>query len=180
MSSGTAGKANKTVYLVLGLLLVAVAVLAFVNRGDAELRRALTENREFLIRINGEYAETVGLQTLLDLSPQEFTTLLATSITAPRDVKLRGVELRLLLEALEIDVTNVSHIVVSGLDSYYSPLSPAEVQREESIYVCFSMDGELLKPQDEGGYGPFLMVIRGSRFAQRWCKYVEAIDIIHS
>ena len=179
-SSKAAGKANKTVYLVLVLLLVAVAVLAYMNRGDAELRRALTENREFLIRIDGEYAATVGLQELLDLGPKEFTTSLATSITAPRDVTLRGIELRQLLEAKDIDLTIASHFVVSGLDAYYSPLSLSEVLEEELIYICFSMDGELLKPQDEGGYGPFMMVIHGSRFAQRWCKYVEAVDIINS
>jgi hypothetical protein len=42
------------------------------------------------------------------------------------------------------------------------------------------MDGEILKTQSDGGYGPFMMVIRGSRFAQRWCKYVEAVDVISS
>jgi len=179
MSSRTVGKANKTVYIVLCLLLVVVAALAYMNRGDAELRRALTENREFLIRIDGEHAATVGLQELLDLGPKEFTTSLATSISAPRDVTLRGIELRLLLESIDVDLAHASHFVVSGLDAYYSPLSLSEVL-EELIYICFSMDGELLKSQDEGGYGPFLMVIHGSRFAQRWCKYVEAVDIINS
>ena len=173
-------KANKLVYLTLGLLFAAVAVLALINRGDSELRRALAENRQFLIRIDGEYAATAGLQTLLDLDPEEFTTPLDTSITAPRDVVLRGVELRLLLEAMEIDMDGISHVVVSGLDGYYSPLSLPEVLQDDLIYICFSMEGELLKSQDEGGFGPFLMVTRGSRFAQRWCKYVEAVDVISS
>ena len=173
-------KANKTVYLILGLLLVAVAALAFLNRGDAELRRALAENREFEIRIDGEYAATVGLQTLLDMDPQEFTTSLATSIAAPHNVTLRGVELRRLLEATGIETTKASHIVVSGIDGYYSPLSLPEVLQEGLIYICFSMDGDLLKSQNEGGYGPYLMVIKGSLFAQRWCKYIEAVDIINS
>jgi len=173
-------KANKLVYISLAVLLVAVAVLAFLNRGDAELRRALRENREFHIRIDGNYAATVGLQTLIDIGPQEFTTSLATSISAPRDVTLRGIELRLLLETLEIDTSQASHFVVSGLDGHYSPLTRAEVEREGLIYICFSMDGEMLKAQNEGGFGPYLMVIRGALFAQRWCKYVEAVDVINS
>jgi DMSO/TMAO reductase YedYZ molybdopterin-dependent catalytic subunit len=173
-------KANKLVYLILMLLLVAVGVLAFFNRGDVELRRALAENREFQIRINGGHAATVGLQTLLDLDPQEFTTPFATSITASRSATMRGVELRVLLESLEIDTANASHFVVSALDGHYSPLTHFEVKQEELIYICFAMDGEMLKPQNEGGFGPFLMVIRGTRFAQRWCKYVEAVDIITS
>jgi len=174
---GSVKEANRTIYIILGLLFVAVLVLAILNRGDSELRRALEENREFQIRIEGEPAASVSLNALLDLDPQEFTTSLATSITAPRDVTLKGVELRLLLEAIGIDTTGAERYIISGLDRYYSPLTSAEVNREGLIYICFYMNGEVLKTQSEGGYGPFLMVIRGSRFAQRWCKYVEAIDI---
>ena len=170
---------NKLVYLVLGLLLVALAVLVYMNRGDAELRRALEENREFQIRINGEHVATVSLQTLLELNPQEFTSSFATSIAATRNITLRGVELHRLLDSMEIDTSKASHIIVSGLDGYHSPLTRAEVAQDELIYICFTMDGDLLKPQSEGGFGPFLMVIRNSRFAQRWCKYVEAIDVVN-
>jgi len=142
------------------------------------MRRALEENREFQIRVDGEYAATASLQTLLDLNPVEFKTTLATSVSAPREVTLRGVELRALLTALDIDTANADHYVISGLDSYYSPLTRAEVEQDGLIYVCFAMDGEVLKPRSDGGDGPFLMVIRGSRFAQRWCKYVEAVDVV--
>jgi len=166
------------VYIVLGLLLVAVAVFALLNRGDRELKRALEEKREFIILVDGEPAAAVGLQTLLDLDPQEFTTSIATSIAAPRETTLRGVELRLLLEALGINISESVSVLISGLDGYYSPLTREEVGSEKLVYVCFSMDGEILKTQSEGGYGPFLMVIRGTRFAQRWCKYVEAIDVL--
>ena len=171
-------KADKIVYLVLFLLLIAVAVLTLINRGDKVLRDALRDNREFLVRVNGEYAATVTMKELIGLGPEEFTTNFATSISAPREAAFRGVELRLLLDLLDIDTDGASHIVVSGLDSYYSPLSAAEARQEGKIYVCFSMDGEALKTQGEGGYGPFLMVIRDTPFAMRWCKYVEAIDVI--
>jgi len=171
-------KANRIVYLVLALLFIVVAVLAILNRGDGALKRALEENREFQIRIDGEHKATIGLQALLDLDPQEFTTSFATSIAAPRDAVFRGVELRLVLESLGIDASDVSHYVVSGLDSYYSPLSGDEVAREGAVYICYSMDGEIMKTQGEGSVGPYMMVIRDSRFAQRWCKYVEAVDLI--
>ena len=170
--------ANKAVYIILALLFAAVAILSLFNRGDRALQRALEENREFQIRVNGEYAAVVSLRTLLDLDPQEFSTSLATSIAAPRETALQGVEMRFLLESLEIDISEASYITVTGLDGYYSVLTRDEVESKETIYVCFSMDGEILNTRSEGGYGPFMMVIRGSRFAQRWCKYLEAVDII--
>ena len=93
---------------------------------------------------------------------------------------MRGVELRILIESLGIDITQAEHFVVSGLDGYFSPLTRTEILQEDLIYICYMMDGELLKPQDEGGFGPYFMVVRGTRFAQRWCKYVEAVDMINS
>ena len=171
-------RSNKAVYITLGILLVFVAILAFFNRRDPELRRALEENREFHILINGEFAAAVSLQVLLELDPQEFTTTFSTSISAPRETVLKGVELRLLLESLGIDTSNAGRYIVSGLDAYYSPLTSAEVEQEDTVYICYSMDGEILKKQSEGGFGPFLMIIRGESFAQRWCKYVESVDII--
>ena len=171
------GKANMLVYISLGALLVVVVVLAMLNRGDADLRRALEENREFRVCVNGALAETVDLQALLDMQPQEFTTSLATSIAAPRETTLRGVELRFVLEALDIGISGATSVVVTGLDGYHSALTLEEVESAGTIYICFSMDGEILKTQGEGGYGPFMMVIRGSRFAQRWCKYLETVDV---
>jgi DMSO/TMAO reductase YedYZ molybdopterin-dependent catalytic subunit len=148
-----------------------------MNRGDVELKQALAQNRQFQVRLEGETVATVDLQYLLNLQPQEFTTTLATSISKPRQVVLQGVELRELLAALEIDTAQASYFVFSGLDGYYSPLTRAEVEKEQYIYICLAMDGEILQAQNEGGCGPFMMVIRGARFAQRWCKYVEAVDI---
>ena len=173
-------RSNVIVYLVLFALFAAGFLLAFFNRGDAELRRALEENREFLILVDGGTVATVNLQMLLDLDPQEFTTTYSTSISAPRETALKGVELRLLLESLDIDILNAASYVISGLDSYYSPLTREEVDAEGVVYICYSMDGQILKTQSEGGFGPFMMVIRGSAFAQRWCKYVEAVDIRQS
>jgi len=170
--------ADRLVYLTLALLLAAVAVFAYLNMGDAELRRALEENREFRVMVDGVLLATISLQTLVDLDPKEFTTTYATSVSAARETTLRGVELRVILELLNIDISNASRILISGLDSYYSPISVAEARKEDTVYICFSMDGEIMKPRSEGGVGPFMMVIRGSIFAQRWCKYVEAVDVI--
>ena len=171
------GKADKAVYITLVLLLAAVAVLAFFNSGDRELKRALEEKREFLVCLDGECVAIVDLQTVLDLDQQEFTTSFATSVAAQRDSVMRGVELRALLKALDIDLSLASRVTVSGLDGYYSPLTREEVEREGTVYICYSMDGKILAPQSKGGYGPFMMVIRNSRFAQRWCNYLGEVRV---
>jgi DMSO/TMAO reductase YedYZ molybdopterin-dependent catalytic subunit len=170
-------KSNRIIFIITGALVVAVAVLAFLNRGDAELRRALQENRQFLLQVDGETVAVVGLQDILDLQPVEFTTRLATSATLPREASFRGVELRHIYALFDVDVSGASLYVVRGLDGFASPLTAEEVASEGLVYLCIAMDGELLKNRSEGGWGPFLMVIRGAAFAQRWCKYVGEIDV---
>ncbi|MCL1827876.1 MAG: hypothetical protein FWG32_00105 [Oscillospiraceae bacterium] len=169
--------ANKAVYLTLGLLLIAVSVLAALNRGDAGLKRALEENREFLILTDGEPAVTVGLSDLLDLQPREFSAVMSSSMTSPREVIFKGVELRLILAGLDIDAADAAYIVVTGLDGYVTPLTPEEVYKPENVFMCFETDGEIMKTLGEGGFGPFMLVLPNERFAQRWCKYAETVDI---
>ncbi|MCL2125758.1 MAG: molybdopterin-dependent oxidoreductase [Oscillospiraceae bacterium] len=171
-------KPNIVIYAVLFMLLAATALLAYLNRGDAELRKALEENSEFEVRVGGELVATIGLQMLVDSDPQEFVAAYATSSTSPRDARFKGVELRLVLDALDVDVDKAERIGVTGLDSYYSPLSKEEVESVDNVYICYEMDGDVLKPQGEGGIGPFLLVIRSESYAQRWCKYVTTIDVI--
>jgi DMSO/TMAO reductase YedYZ molybdopterin-dependent catalytic subunit len=159
-------------------LVVVAMAMARQSQFDPEHRRLLEENRQFIIRMNGEIIATVGYQDLMDLQIEEFTTTMTTSISPPRQVKLVGVELRYVLEALEIDRSEAKRFVFLGHDGYISHVRPAEVDKPGVIYLCLSMDGKVLKNQQEGGFGPFLMVIRGAPFAQRWCKYVESIEIV--
>ena len=169
-------RGNRVILITVCGLLMAIAVLALLNHGDASLKSALQENREFLLKMEGEIVAAVSLQNIVDMQPVEFTTRLATSINAPREVSLSGVELRLIYETLGIDISGASLFAVRGLDSYFSPLSLAEVSAAEKVYICIAMDGEILQNKTSGGWGPFLLVIKGELFAQRWCKYVEEIN----
>ncbi|MCL1816055.1 MAG: hypothetical protein FWG43_00450 [Clostridiales bacterium] len=169
-------RGNRVIFISIGILIAAIMVLTLLNRTDAVLFRALQENREFLLKLDGETVAIVSLRDIMDMQPVEFTTRLATSITKPREARLRGVELRLIYEALDIDVSAASLFAIRGLDNYFSPLTFMEVETADKVYICFSMDGEILQALKDGGWGPFLLVIRGELFAQRWCKYVEEID----
>lgn len=167
---------NRYILIAVCVLISLISALAYFNRGDAALKRALQENRQFALKVGGETAAFVSLQDILDMKPVKFTTRLSTSITAPREAEFEGVELRDLFERYDIDIVGASLFDVRGLDGYFSPLKADEVAAEDKVYVCISMDGELLADKGAGGWGPFLLVIRGSAFAQRWCKYVEEID----
>ncbi|MCL1805706.1 MAG: hypothetical protein FWG28_06900 [Clostridiales bacterium] len=167
---------NRFILVAVCVLLALVAALAYLNRGDAALKRALQENRQFVLKAGGETAAVVGLQDIIDIGTEKFTTRLSTSVTLPRDAEFEGAELRTIYARMGVDISEAALFDVRGLDGYFSPLKAEEVAAEGVVYVCISMDGELLADKSAGGWGPYLLVIRGSTFAQRWCKYVEEID----
>ncbi|MCL1849143.1 MAG: hypothetical protein FWF83_05685 [Clostridiales bacterium] len=167
---------NRILLTVVCVLLVLISVLVYLNNSDAALKRALQENRQFLLKVDGETAAVVHLQDILDCKPERFTTRLSSTTMLPRDVDFEGVELRLLYAFLGMDIPAAALFHVRGLDGYFSPISATEVTAENKIYICISMDGEILQAKSAGGWGPFMLVIRDSAFAQRWCKYVEEID----
>ena len=169
-------KSNRIILIIVGVLIAAVAVLAYLNQGDAALKLALQENRQFLLKVNGETAAVVGLQDILDIGTEKFVTRISSTVATPRDAGFEGVELRRIYEHMGVDVSEATAFHAKGLDGYFSPISAKQVAAEETIYICIAMDGEILTDKSSGGWGPFLLVIRGSRFSQWWCKYLEEID----
>jgi len=170
-------RSTKIIAAAVAFLILAVCVLAWLNRGDLTLKRELSENREFLLRINGETAATVTMSDMLALKPTEFETIMDTSISDPAEVRFTGVELREILAYKGIEIPPENFCEAVGLDSYYSSVSYGEIMEKGRVYICVAMNGKPLAPKEEGGMGPFLMVITGGGFSMRWCKYVEGINI---
>ena len=125
----------------------------------------------------GEQSERITMADILALQPVEFEAVLNTSTTSPTSVKFTGVELSKLCRRYGITLTPSSLIQVNALDGYASVVTGEEALRSGNVYICIGMEGEPLKSKKEGGFGPYLMVIRDVQFSQRWCKFVEEIVI---
>lgn len=169
-------KKNTWIYLTLLLLIVAVIVFAWLNRGSIQEKRELEESAQFQL-ISGEEKAMVTMHDIEALGPQDFTTIMDTSTTDPTEVSMRGVELRKILESKGIDILPGQSVEVRALDGYASALTYEEIMTPEDVYIVFEMNGEELGVKADGGMGPYLMVIRSARFAQRWVKFVQDVEI---
>lgn len=158
------------------LLTVAVAVFAIVGAGDIGIKRELEMKAEFAIKYN-DIERLVTMQDIINLQPAEFDAVLNTSNTGPTDVKFTGVELSKICESKGFDISCAQVLEVRALDGYSSALTVDEALEEGNVYICIYMNGEALKPKGEGGFGPYMMVIRSSAYSQRWCKYVQEVVI---
>ena len=177
MMKRDSNRGSRSIYQTLSVFVVIVIVLIFFSDSDPELRQALEEKREFLILSNGEHEASVRLEVFIAMEPQEFTTSFDLAGSGMRETVFKGVELRFILETYNIDASSANEFLLFGLESSYQPITRDEVEKEENVYVCYSMDGEIMKLQSEGGLGPFVIVVRDELRSQRLLRYVEAIDI---
>jgi len=126
---------------------------------------------------SGDLREEIDLDFLRSLEGESFNTVIRSSGQRPRDVMYTGVPLSLILDVLEIDWQDKRHVIVSGADSYAIAVLVREILEPDNVYIVYALDGRQLKPASEGGEGPFQLIIRKDTFAQRWCKYINLVEI---
>ena len=103
--------------------------------------------------------------------------MLKSSGKPPVDTSYTGVELKALLENLEIDTAGKTQVITKAVDGYTVALSLAEVLEDDNVYIVYKRDGKDLGAREEGGSGPYQIVIRKDQFGQRWNKYLMEIEL---
>lgn len=167
---------GKLVIIITMALLLAAAILAYLNAGNLDLKRDLEMKAEFLLTEGNQHFR-VTMGDILALDPVNFTAIMDTSTTDPTPVSFTGVELSKICAHYGLFISPRSVFQFKALDGYGSAVTGEEVLTSDNVYVCIAMNGEALKPKKEGGLGPYLMVIKGARFSQRWCKFIEEIVV---
>ncbi len=160
---------------IISILVFFVGVFAFLNSGDIAYKKNLEMNEIFDIRI-GEERIPVTMDDVVALNPVEFNAILDTSTTDPKDVLYRGVEIKDILTSKHIDFSTATMFEVRSLDGYASAISVEEILNDNFAYICIAEGNKPLKTKKEGGWGPYLMIVK-SPFSNRWCKFVQEIVI---
>ena len=168
---------NRTLAIAILALVLVVGVSGYLNwAGSGDRLESQSEATLFIVS-GGERTHTVDFTVIEDLERREFTATLRSSGEAPRDLTYTGVELRHLLEHLNLDLENVDQIVTRAADGYAVALGADEVSREDNVYIVYMIDGEPMAPKEEGGSGPYQLVIREDEFGQRWNKFLMEIEL---
>ena len=167
---------NKTIGIVIFILVIITGIFAFMNRNLVKDKSEALHNAEIIIK-QGENETKIGFDDIKELGEVEFYATLDTSTTDPKDYKYTGVPLINILKKLEIDTENKKQLIVRGIDGYTVAFSIDEVVDEDNIYLVYKMEGKLLKSKEEGGSGPYQLIVRKDQFSQRWCKFVVEMEV---
>lgn len=168
---------NRIIGIVMVFLVCMVVLFAFLNRGNQAQKEELQEKEQFVISIDGKEQGRISKKQVEQMGVSEYTVTMDTSKTDPTDVVFEGVELKDILEQNKIKISDYKTIQAKALDGYSTAMTVEEVMKPDNVILCIKKDGKYLGTKGDGGMGPFLVIIREDSFSQRWCKYLEAVDL---
>jgi DMSO/TMAO reductase YedYZ molybdopterin-dependent catalytic subunit len=161
------------VVAILAALAVAVVVLAQVNRSDANV-----ETGTVAVTCDGATLKSFDIEQAKALrSVSEKMTILSSS-HADETAVFTGVPLRVLLDAAQPGLlSDATMVVTRATDGYVSSLTPEEVRSGDAVLLAYAKDGESLGGLEDGGTGPFRIIILTDKYGNRCTKWVNEIEI---
>lgn len=161
------------VFSVVGLALI-VLIFGFFNRENVKDKAEIHEKREIIIKSEeGEYK--FNLDEISELGEEEFTADLKSSGKAAETNIYTGVPVKNIFGEKDMEIKRDLQIIVTSVDGYVVALESDEILEEDNVYLAYKENGELLKTREDGGSGPYQLIIREDQFSQRWCKHVVEI-----
>jgi len=160
---------DKKVFLLVAVIAVVVIAIYFLfPLGNGEKDFTLQEESPLYIKF-GEERKSLEFNEILAHDEFEIET-------DGGDI-FKGVKLKDLLSSLDIPFEEMESILTKSIDAYTVALSPEEVLSEDNVYLVYIQDGEALYPKEDGGSGPYRILIKEDPFRQRWNKNIEEIEI---
>lgn len=172
-------RSTRIIVVLLSALFVISAIAIFINMQNVGERRALLEAAQIAVLDNGAEVARLDLKTIDHLDTLEFPAKLKSSIMKkPEEHLYSGIALSQLFAASGVSLEGRKRVVVHSVDGYAVPLGIDEIKELDNIYLVYKDNGKYLGSYGESkGQGPYMIVIRGDRFSQRWAKYVCELDL---
>lgn len=166
-------KKKYVLIIVIAVLVVAVAALAIANRATTLALDA--EETEAVITIDGEKVAEFDLEWLKTLEKVTFDDHIKENGEPKRDVSFTGVELKTVIDAIGVDISQCSAVAFRGRDSYMSASSIEEMYKNGKVYIVYERNGLQTLGKSMGGTGPMEIVITNEVFSMRNCKFLIEI-----
>lgn len=169
-------KSKKIISISILVMVCLVLILAYLNRGELDVKNKLQTEEKFRVIANDKTYE-VSFDDLKKLGFEDFIATVDTSTTDPHDESFKGVEVKKVLESLNIDLSKIKTVEFKALDGYASAVTAEDVSTDSNVYIVVEREGKPLGVKSEGGSGPYMMIIKSSQFSQRWCKFLQDVII---
>lgn len=162
---------TRIVIALTAVLLLAAAILAVLNADYVRERRDAQSNATFSVAVDGA-THTITMDDILALSPAAVTASYNPSDREAEAREYTGVALADIFTSLDIDASGYSSVTFMAADGYASAISAEDARDASNCYIVFEENGVSLGAKEDGGTGPFMMIMAKDVFSQRWCKFL--------
>lgn len=170
-------KNTKILISVILVLVIISAVAIMMNKDNVKAKKELNDNAVFILMDKGEEIASYNMTEIQAIGEADFTATLDTSNTDPEDFQYTGVLLKNVFEHAGISLEGREAVIVSAVDGYTVALPMDKFMEDDNVYLAYKKEGELIGTREEGGKGPYQMIISKYQFSQFWCKYAVSADI---
>jgi len=169
---------TKIIAVVLVILILATGIAVLVNYSHSKERLAILERQEILLYEKGTEVCRITFSDLDEIGSTDFQAdLKSSTMMKPETHSYTGIPLSELFSHAGISLEDKSRVMVGSIDGYCVPLKIEEVTAMDNVFLVYKDNGEFLKPYNEPeGQGPYMIVVRGDRYSQRWGKYVTELN----
>ena len=164
----------KIIIFVLIFLTAAVAALAVLNQGEAQKLAARQSDATFVIKAGGVSYE-ITYDILQAAGIQNFNADKKSGGKPAVRIKYQGALLKDLCDSLGIDLSDAKSCVALAADGYAVAVSIDKINEPANVFVASGENGAPLQKKDDGGDGPYMIVVVKDPFSQNWCKYLSEI-----
>ncbi len=167
-------KNSKIVLVIAAVLLVIVAVFAYLNKDNLAAKKESQQSGTFFIYA-GNKQFTATMDDIAALKPFDIEANYKKNGKAPETKIYQGVSFKALVEKLGIDYSAFKSVSFTAADGYASALTIEEAMNNQSCYIVISMDNVPLGTKENGGSGPYMMILAHDQFSQKWCKFLMEV-----
>ncbi len=170
-------KQNVIIAAVIAVLIVVIGITAYLNKDNAQEKTQLNNGAVFAVIENGQEIKSYNMTEIQSLGEVEFSATHKSSGNDPVDYVYTGVPLINILNDAGIISDNKDAAIVSAIDGYVVSVSMEKVLDAENVYLAYMKDGKLLGTREDGGEGPYQIIISKDKFSQFWCKYAYSVEL---
>lgn len=170
-------KQTKGIITVLVIVGIILGLSVYLGQDDLARRTQLNNDAVFTVVDGGKEQAAYTMEEIQALGEQRFTANLKSSGQAPVEYTYHGVLMKDILEDAGVELNGKNSALVTAVDGYVVSVSMDKLMEKDNVYLAYMREGELLGTYEEGGRGPYMMIIRKDKFSQYWCKYAYSVEV---
>ena len=170
-------KQNKWIVMIIMGLAVVLVITGRLNRDVAATKAKLNEEAVFIVMESGQEAASWHMGEIQAMGESDFEANLKTNGKDPIPYSYTGVLLKTIIEESGLDLSDAKGVVVTAADGYAVTVTMEKLMADDNVYLAYMREGQLIGTREEGGKGPYQMIISKDKFSQYWCKYALSVDV---